>query len=260
MKNLNPLLSVFFLASLFFATTVNAQEKKSNVVTEVTVFWLDDIDFNFYNAYNNFLSGNLASSGNELRRAAYFVRQEADFAKDYNQKPILKAASRLESLADSVALGKITRSYKLKRAFSRTHYALANDYQMRAAEFWAADKTKRAGRALTAATKATERAALWGGYTIAKGVKATGKATASATKKTGKAIGKGAKKTGELASKGAKATGKAVGAGASWTYNGVRDVAGKMVQGVGFVPEKVGQGIEWLGKEIKELGKKIESE
>ncbi len=199
-------------------------------VTETDTYYFDELDYAFYQAYNAFLNGRDGLAGARIRRAAYFVRAEANHAEVHNKKPIIKQADRLERLADSIGMGKVHSAFRVRRAIGRTHHVLANDYKMRAASFWTAKKTKEAGKAMRTAAGYLGHAAKWTGEKIEGGAK-----------KTGKSIVKGAKRVGVE------------------SYRGIRMLSAKMIQGVAFVPEKVGQGLEWLGTGLKKVGKKVEN-
>lgn len=224
-------LKLFFLLTLFgtFAQSINAQDGYREKIYIEVDYYFDELDYAFYQTFNAFLSGHDGWASARLRKAAALVKLEANNAKVHNKKPILAQAKRLELLADSIAYGKVNGTWRLKRAYSRTHYVLANDYKLRAAAFWADKKTEEAGNAMIAAAGYLGHAAKWSGTKLESGVV-----------KGGKAIGKGAETA-------------AVG-----SYRGVRWLGSKMVRGVAFVPSKVGEGLEWVGKGLDKVGKDIE--
>jgi len=292
MKNLIKLAFITFIALAANMGALSAQDDNQGKVYLIEEIYLfDELDYAFYQSYNAFLSGQDARAGARLKRAAYFVRLEANEAKTHNKKPIEKQANRLMALSDSIALGKINSAARLRRAYSRTHRVLAQDYKLRAAGFWAGEKAEQTGHAMMAAVGHLGHAAKWTGRKVEQGVvgtgnvigsagkavgkgavsagKAVGKGTVSAGKavgkgtvSAGKAVGKGTASAGKAVGKGAVSAGKAVGEGAATagveSYRGVRWLAGKMIQGVAFVPEKVGQGLEWLGKSIDNIGEDVE--
>ena len=259
MKNLIKLAFITFIALAANMGALSAQDDNQGKVYLIEEIYLfDELDYAFYQSYNAFLSGQDARAGARLKRAAYFVRLEANEAKTHNKKPIEKQANRLMALSDSIALGKINSAARLRRAYSRTHHVLAQDYKLRAAGFWAGEKAEQTGHAMIAAVGHLGHAAKWTGRKVEQGVVGTGNVIGSA----GKAVGKGAVSTGKAVGKGAVSAGKAVGEGAATagveSYRGVRWLAGKMIRGVAFVPEKVGQGLEWLGKSIDNIGEDVE--
>lgn len=190
---------------------------------EVSVF--NELDYAFYQAYTDFLGGREAAAGSKIRRAAYLVKIEAENVKAHNKKPIFNQADKLNKLADKLALGEVHQPYKLRKAFFHTHHVLAKDYKLRAAEFWAADKSKDAGHAIVVGVWYLGYAAKWSGKKIEQGVVGTGK---------------GAKKL------------------TVESYKGLRWLGSKMIKGIAFVPSNVGKGLEWLGKGIKKLGDEID--
>ncbi len=229
MKKLLFSLALITITIAFNSQNLKAQtdqEKSYYVIEQFHVF--DELDYAFYQAYNAFLNGEDAKAGARLRRAAYFVRMKAKHAKVYNVKSIEKQANRLESLADSVALGLFNSAWRMRRSFARTHYVLANDYQIRAVQFWAKDKAEDTGHAMVAAAGHLGHAAKWTGKKVEQGIISTGKS-----------IGKGAATAGVE------------------SYRGVRWLGGKMIQGMAFVPSKVGQSLEWLGKNMNKVGKGV---
>jgi len=292
MKNLIKLAFITFIALAANMGALSAQDDNQGKVYLIEEIYLfDELDYAFYQSYNAFLSGQDARAGARLKRAAYFVRLEANEAKTHNKKPIEKQANRLMALSDSIALGKINSAARLRRAYSRTHHVLAQDYKLRAAGFWAGEKAEQTGHAMIAAVGHLGHAAKWTGRKVEQGVVGTGNVIGSAGKavgkgavSTGKAVGKGAVSAGKAVGKGTVSAGKAVGKGTVSagkavgkgtasagravgegaatagveSYRGVRWLAGKMIRGVAFVPEKVGQGLEWLGKSIDNIGEDVE--
>jgi len=242
MKNFAFILT---LTGLFTCFT-NAANAQTHVVEETTFYYFDELDYAFYQCYNAFLSGHNGWAGARLKKAAHFVKVEAQSAKAHNKKPIMNQAKALEALATELGSGKVQSSWRLRRAFAHTHNVLANDYKLRAAELWAINKTKQTGYAMMAAAGHVGHAAKWAGEKVEGGFVNTGKAIATTSKKTGKA----AKDAG-------KAVGNASKVAAVESARGVRIVASKMIEGVAFVPEKVGQGLEWLGKSINKVGEKV---
>lgn len=186
--------------SVLSITAILAQEptaERVHLVEETNVYVFNELDYALYQAYNSFLEGHNAQTGARLNRAAYFVKQEANQAAVHNKKPILKQAERLESLADSIALGRIQRPWKLRRAFAKTHHVLAKDYKLRAAAFWAGDQVEATGHALTSAAGYLGHAAKWTGTKIESGFVNSGKAIGKAGKATGKAVASAGKATGK---------------------------------------------------------------
>jgi len=244
-------ITIKFIALAIGLLFVNIEQGQSQneeyLITIEEVFYFDELDYAFYQCYNAFLSGETVKAGSRLRRAAYFAKQEANTANPPNKKPIEKQAQRLESLADSLSLGRITSAWELRRAFARTHNVIANQHYVRAAAYWTGKETQNAGRAMINAAGYLGHAAQWSGRKIEKGVVGVGKGVATGAKATGRAVSKGAVAT----AKGAETVGVE-------SVRGVRWIGGKMIKGIGFVPEKVGQGIEWLGSSIKQIGDEVE--
>ena len=250
---MKKLIFLFTLTAVIFTTTnlsLLAQTQRGDntyMITVKEVYFFDELDYAFYQAFNSFQNGENAKAGARLRRAAYFVKSEAENAKANNKKPILNQAERLESLADSVALGKINSAYRIRRAAVRSHHVLAHDYKMRAAAAWAGEKAEDTGQAMVAAAGYLGHAAKWSGKKIEQGAVHTGKAIG----KAGKATAQSAKKTGKKVAKGTEIV-------AVESFRGVRWLGGKMVKGLAFLPQKVGQGLEWLGDGINKIGDDIE--
>jgi len=248
MKTFIKLLTLSIIFSIFNYGTLSAQTNSDGVyVVYEEVYFFNEIDYAFYQCYNEFLMGDDSKSSIRLKRAAYFVALEAQDAKAHNKKPIEKQAQRLESLADSLSLGRITSAWELRRAFARTHNVIANQHYVRAAAYWTGKETQNAGRAMINAAGYLGHAAQWSGRKIEKGVVGVGKGVATGAKATGRAVSKGAVAT----AKGAETVGVE-------SVRGVRWIGGKLIKGIGFVPEKVGQGIEWLGSSIKQIGDEVE--
>ena len=234
MKNI-----IFFalaLIALLNANNLHAQEEEEIIFEESIIYYFNELDYAFYQSYNAFLSGDDAVAGARLNRAAYYVRQEAQSAKAPNKKPIEKQALRLESLADSLAIGRIQSAHKLRKVFAKTHHVLAHDYKLRAAAHWAGEKAEDTGHAMVAAAGHLGHAAKWSGKKIEKGVVFTAKGIG----KAGKTVGRGAAVAGVE------------------SYRGVRWIGGKMIQGIAFVPTNVGKAIKWLGDGIDKVGEDVE--
>lgn len=268
MKKIIGLFFLFGLTATMLQSPLMAQGVDEDNTNSVFAF-SDEIDSYFYKAYTDFLNDRPAACSNNLRKSAYFVRQAAANADEHNMKPVEKQAKRLESLADSISMGKIERPAKLRRAYAQTHKVLAKNYHTRAAAFWAGEQSEKAGKAIVSGAKHVQYGAVWTGEKIGKGAKAAGKGVAKGAKAVGKgtakgakAVGKGtvagAKAVGKGTAKGAKAVGKGVATGGEMTYKGVRVVTGKMIKGIAFVPSKVGDALKWLGDGANKIGDKVE--
>lgn len=246
-------MTIVFTTSSLTAQT-GGREDKTYVVEDVQIYTFDELDYAFYQAYNSFLVGNDGMSGARIKRAAYFVRLESENAKAHNKKPIVKQAEHLEMFADSVALGRINSAWRLRRAFAQTHNVLANDYKVRAAAFWTADKAQDAGHAMATSAGYLGHAAKWVGVKIEGGAMATGKAVGSA----GKAVGKGTVKTTKAVGSGITKAGKAVGSGATKAGKAIGKGTTKAAKSVGIGTTKAASAVgKGTVKATKAAGKGI---
>lgn len=101
---------------------------------------------------------NVAAAGEQLRKAAVVLRDEAQRAVGATRTQLDRAAQELDDLATNVERGAVKSGPELDAAYSRVHLALAAEYNRRAAENFGKKNVGEAGEDLRAAAAHFENA------------------------------------------------------------------------------------------------------
>lgn len=123
----------------------------------------------FQKAHESFLKKDFHASAAEIRKGADYLRKEAESAGIKGKRMLTASGKELDKLADAVEKGAVKSDKKLKDAFSRAEYAVANDQYVKATDSWVRKEAKETGQALNSAADHTEQAAEWSGQKMKAG-------------------------------------------------------------------------------------------
>jgi len=156
-----PIILMYLIAIFWaFASAINAEITQEPSVKAV------EPESNFQKAHGFFLKKDFKAAATEIQKGAEILKKEAVNATEEGKEALTDSMNELEKLAKDVEKGAVTSEKKLKDAFVRANYALANHQYLKASESWAKKEAKRTGHALKAATQHLEQAAKWSGHKL----------------------------------------------------------------------------------------------
>ena len=153
----------FFIITCAFAPVTRAQ------TTQKSTMEVEEPESQFEKAHEFFLKKDLKAAASEIRKGVAFLTQEAGSAAKDGKKDLAASIQELEKLTNEVEKGAVTSEKKLKDAFVRANYALANHHYLKASEYWAKKEEKKTGHALKSATLHFEQAVVWSGHKFETG-------------------------------------------------------------------------------------------
>lgn len=126
------------------------------------VFMLvQDVDHHFDEARADFEEKDMNGAALELRRAASFLRIEADRSTGNEQKALKASIEEIEKLARDVEDGRITSETALHDAFAKAQFALSMNYWVKAEEAFNEKDFEKAVHHLKASQGHLEQAIAW---------------------------------------------------------------------------------------------------
>ncbi|MEZ0328055.1 MAG: hypothetical protein ABWK15_00540 [Dissulfuribacterales bacterium] len=141
----------------------------SNAIEVVDIQILEPAS-DFKKAHESFIKKDYKATVNEIRKAADFMKKEAEIASDKGKKAILASADELNALADKIEKGAVKSRGEISSVFARAEHALANNYYLKATDAWFKKETKETGDALKSAANHLEQAGEWSGHKAKAGV------------------------------------------------------------------------------------------
>ena len=161
MKYLNLVVLAAFIAVFTMAQTTMAVASEATSSTSM--------EQNFKKAKQNFLQKDMKAAADEIRKAAAYLKFEADMATGKGKEALAASYRELEKLAGNVERGTVTSVKKLDAAFARSYKALATNAHVKSTEAWAKKEINNTGKNLEAAADSLERGFSWTGEKMKAG-------------------------------------------------------------------------------------------
>ena len=161
MRYLNLILLVVFIAALTMAQTPVAVAAEATSSTS--------IEQNFQKSKQNFLQKDMKAAADEIRKAAAYLKSEAEAATGKGKEALTASYRELEKLAGDVEKGAVTSVKKLDAAFARSYKALATNAHVKSTEAWAKKEINNTGKNLETAADSLERGFSWTGEKMKAG-------------------------------------------------------------------------------------------
>jgi len=131
----------------------------------------------FTDAVADYARKDYKTSAADIRKAAGYLRIEANRTTGKAKQELENSAARLDKLATSVGNGVVKAEQSMATEFAKANHALALEHRSKAIESWARKEYGKAGYELKASAQALESAAGWAGKEAAVGASGTVKAT-----------------------------------------------------------------------------------
>lgn len=190
--------------------SANAQVLRASHTIKVNeILWLqltDEPGRLMSEGHRQFESGNTAEASHCIRKAAVFLKIDAENSKGTTQQDLQNAADDLDAVARGIDDGSIRHAARLSQSFCRAEHALAEYQYGFARESWAQKEARLAGYRMRAAGTALERAARWSGDELEEG----GARTIEATRRIGSAMVNGTDYVADEFGQGMDALGKGI--------------------------------------------------
>ena len=163
MRHLNWIVLAFFLAVLTMGYVPAAVAAEATPSTS--------LEQNFQKAKQNFLQKDMKAAADEIRKAAAYLKSEADAATGKGKEALTASYQELEKLAGDVEKGTVASVKKLDAAFARSYKALATNSHVKSTESWARKEISNTGKHLETAADYLERGYAWTGEKMKAGTK-----------------------------------------------------------------------------------------
>ena len=154
----------------------------------------------FQKAKHDYLQKDLNAAAKEIRKAAAFMKSEAEKGGAIGKEALTESYQNLEKLADEVKKGAVTTVGTLETAFARSYHALAANSAGKSTEAFTKKEVKKAGEHLDAAVKYLEQGLGWTGRQIQTGTAEVIKKSKDLSRK----LKKGSKSAADEVAKGLK--------------------------------------------------------
>jgi hypothetical protein len=127
---------------------------------------------NFKAAAEEYLKKEYEVSAEDLEKASAFMEQRAKTGSERTKASLNKSAQELDRLADDMEKGAVRSVQSMKETFARADRELANYYHEKAAESYARNEFKKAGRELKESARSLQQGMGWAGYEVEQGSQA----------------------------------------------------------------------------------------
>lgn len=122
----------------------------------------------FQKAKRDYLQKDFNSAADEIRKAAAYLKSEAEKGSVIGKEVLRESYQGLENLADEVKKGAVLSVKKIETSFARAYRALAANSFGKSKEAWAKKEMTKTGEELEAATQYLERGFSWADQKIQK--------------------------------------------------------------------------------------------
>lgn len=177
------ILKLFLLLTTIIVVQLDILCQKTKLISPA------HLDGYFYNAIVYFYDVKDIESAKEIENAARYVQMELAETELKKKVALEKIVRELDSLSVAVGAGKVDDVKRLKKTFSKTHYALSRKYYAKAVSLWSTKQVKKTGEALRKTNSHLSHGARWAGHEIGQGTKSTLRATRKVTKSAINGVG-----------------------------------------------------------------------